>query len=74
MYNAFLTLKGSMEHVPIHRVDVIFTRNMPTNDLELSQMVNNLHGIATAETLLAQLPFVTDPREEAELASREYAQ
>lgn len=72
MYNTFLTLKGSMEYVPIHRVDVVFTKNMPTNDLELSQMVNNLHGIATAETLLAQLPFVADPKEEAELASREY--
>lgn len=74
LYNAFLTLKGSMEYVPIHRVDVVFTRNMPTNDLELSQMVSNLHGIATSETLLAQLPFVTDPKEEAELASREYAE
>lgn len=74
IYNEFLTLKGVMEFVPIHRVDVIFTRNMPTNDLELSQMVNNLQGIATSETLLAQLPFVTDPREEAELASREHIQ
>ena len=73
LYNAFLSLKGAMDYVPIHRVDVIFTRNMPTNDLELSQMVSNLHGIATTETLLAQLPFVTDPQEEAHLASKEYA-
>ncbi len=40
-----------MEHVPIHRIDVVFTRNLPVNELEISQMVNNLVGIASSETL-----------------------
>lgn len=71
LYNNFLTLRGSMEHVPVHRVDIAFTRNLPVNELEVSQMINNLNGIATAETLLSQLSFVADPREEARLAVQE---
>lgn len=71
MYNAFLVTRGSMEYVPIHRVDISFTRNLPVNELEVSQMIQNLSGVATAETLLSQLSFVSDPKEEAELARSE---
>lgn len=71
LYVNFLSLKGAMEFVPIHRVDVIFTRNMPVNELEISQMIKNLEGIATNETLLSQLSFVGDAREEAMLVARE---
>lgn len=71
LYNAFLTVRGSMEYVPVHRVDIVFTRNLPVNELEVSKMIQNLNGIATAETLLAQLSFVADPKEEAMLAKEE---
>ena len=71
LYTNFLSLKGAMEYVPIHRVDVVFTRNLPVNELETSQMVRNLAGIATSETLLSQLSFVGDPKEEAQLAAKE---
>lgn len=71
MYNSYLSLKGSMQHVPLHRVDVVFNRNLPVNELEISEMVNNLRDLATNETLLAQLSFVSDPKEEAELSLRE---
>ena len=71
LYVNFLSLKGAMEYVPLHRVDVVFTRNLPINELEVSQMIHNLSGIATSETLLSQLSFVGDPREEARLASKE---
>ncbi len=71
IYNRFLTLRGSMKYVPVHRVDIVFTRNMPVNELEISQMINNLSGIATSETLLSQLSFITDPKEEARLAFNE---
>lgn len=71
MYNSYLSLKGSMQYVPLHRIDVVFTRNLPVNELEVSEMVNNLRGLATNETLLAQLTFVSDPKEEAELSRRE---
>lgn len=71
LYDNFLSLKGAMEYVPLHRIDVVFTRNLPVNELETSQMVKNLAGIATSETLLSQLSFVGDPKEEAQLASKE---
>lgn len=71
LYVNFLSLKGAMEYVPIHRVDVVFTRNLPVNELEVSQMIRNLAGIATNETLLSQLSFVGDPKEEAQLAAKE---
>jgi SPP1 family phage portal protein len=71
LYINFLSLKGAMEYVPLHRIDVVFTRNLPVNELEVSQMVKNLSGIATSETLLSQLSFVGDPKEEAQLAAKE---
>ena len=71
MYNNYLSLKGSMQFVPVHRVDVVFNRNLPVNELEISEMVNNLRGLATNETLLAQLSFVSDPKEEADLLLKE---
>ncbi len=71
LYVKFLALKGAMEFVPLHRIDVVFTRNMPVNELETSQMVRNLAGLATSETLLAQLSFVGDPKEEAQKAAKE---
>lgn len=74
LYNTFLSVRGSMEYVPVHRIDISFTRNLPVNELEVSQMINNLQGIATAETLLSQLSFVSDPKEEAMLADKERLQ
>lgn len=71
MYNNYLSLKGSMQYVPIHRVDVVFNRNLPVNELEISEMVNNLRDLATNETLLSQLSFISDPKEEAALSLRE---
>lgn len=71
LYINFFSLKGAMEYVPIHRVDIVFTRNMPVNELEISQMIQNLAGIASSETLLSQLSFVADPKEEAEIAKKE---
>lgn len=74
LYNNFLALKGEMAHIPIHRIDIIFTRNLPANNLETAQMISNLDGIVSAETLLGQLDFVTDAKEEAEAAAEEKAQ
>ena len=71
LYTKYYTLKGKMDYVPIHRVDIVFTRNLPENELEVSQMIKNLQGIATKETLLSQLSFVADPKEEATLSDNE---
>ena len=74
LYNNFLCIRGSMEHVPAHRVDIIFTRNLPANELEISQMIANLKGTVSNETLLSQLSFVTDAKEEAKLVRKEKAE
>lgn len=71
LYINYYSLKGSMQYVPIHRIDIVFTRNMPVNELEISQMIQNLAGIATKETLLSQLSFVSDAKEEAALVKEE---
>jgi hypothetical protein len=39
---------------------------MPQNLVELAQMVGQLKGIVSDETLIALLPFVTDPVMELE--------
>lgn len=46
-------------------IEIIFTRNIPSNDTDIATLVNQLEGIVSDETLLAQIPFVDDV--EAEL-------
>jgi len=65
LYRNFLAIKGSMENVPLYEVRIDFTRNLPTNELEVSQMINNLRGVVNTETLVSQLSFVDDPKNEA---------
>ena len=55
-------------------IDIVFTRNIPTNDLELAQMVNYLKDIVSDETLLAQIPFVEDVQNEIEKVKEEREQ
>ncbi len=71
LYINFLSLKGAMAFVPIHRIDVVFTRNLPANELEISQMAMNLTDIVSNETLLEQLPFVSDAKEEMKIREKE---
>lgn len=47
-------------------IDIIFTRNIPSNDVEMANMVNTLSGIVSNETLLAQIPFVEDVESEVQ--------
>ena len=71
LYNNFLVTKSQMEQVPIEEVDAVFKRNLPSNDLEISQMINNLSDVLPAETLISQLSFVKDASEEVELKRQE---
>lgn len=41
-------------------IDIIFTRNIPSNILDIASMVKSLEGLVSDETLLAQIPFVED--------------
>ena len=52
-------------------IDIIFTRNIPTNDIDIANMVNTLSGIVSEETLLAQIPFVEDVAGEIERLDKE---
>ena len=47
-------------------IDINFTRNIPSNDTDLANMVNTLKDIVSEETLLAQIPFVEDVQTELE--------
>lgn len=50
---------------------ITFTNNLPTNTLEISQIVNQLRGLVSDETLLNQIPFVDDAKEELKKAQAE---
>ena len=61
LYNNFLVANSKMSDIPIEEVDAVFKRNLPQNDFEISQMINNLSDVVDTETLLAQLSFIKDP-------------
>ena len=50
---------------------ITFTNNLPTNTLEIAQIVNQLRGLVSDETLLSQIPFVDDAEEELKKAQSE---
>ena len=52
-------------------IDIIFTRNVPSNDTDIANMVNTLRDIVSEETLLAQIPFVEDVQDELERLKQE---
>ena len=52
-------------------IDIIFTRNVPSNDVDIANMINTLSGIVSEETLLAQVPFVDDVETELERVRKE---
>ena len=63
LYNNYLNAVSKMQIVPTEEVDAVFTRNLPSNDYETSQMINNLQDLVDSETLLSQLSFVKDASE-----------
>lgn len=52
-------------------IEIIFTRNLPTNDADIANMVNQLEGIVSDETLLAQIPFVDDVQTEIDRVKKQ---
>lgn len=71
LYNNFLFTQSKMAIVPIEEVDAVFKRNLPSNDFEISQMVNNLADFVDKETLIAQLSFIKDASEIVERKKKE---
>ena len=52
-------------------IDINFTRNIPSNETDIANIVNALHDIVSEETLLAQIPFVEDVQFELERLKKE---
>jgi len=69
--NYLMNIREITDEIKIEDVDAVFTRNLPSNDYETSQMINNLIGIVPKETLAAQLSFVKDPADAVEKAELE---
>ena len=59
-----LALKGSA--FDWRAIDIVFTRNLPTNETEIANVVNTLSNIVSKRTLLAQIPFVENVDDEME--------
>lgn len=71
LYNHFLFTQSKMAEVPVEEVDAVFKRNLPSNDFEISQMINNLADFIDTETLISQLSFIKDASEIVELKAKE---
>lgn len=57
--------------VDVSGITPTFTRALPKNLLEISQIVANLWGKVGKKTLLSQIPFVEDPDEELKTIEKE---
>lgn len=64
-------LKTRSINVDTTGISPVFTRAMPKNLLEISQMTANLWGKVSKKTLLSQIPFVTDVDGEVEAVKKE---
>jgi len=71
IYKNYLVKRSKVNEFDVYKADAVFNRNLPQNLLELSQIVNNLRGIVDDETLVSQLPFVSNPKESIEQAKKE---
>lgn len=60
--------------INVNGITPVFTRALPKNLLEISQIVANLWGKVGKKTLLSQIPFVDDPDEELETIEKEEQQ
>ena len=64
MFLNYLGLQGG--RLGEEDIEVTFSRSLPKNLVELSQIVSNLADDVSLETRLSLLPFVKDPKAEAE--------
>lgn len=69
LFANYLDKKGI--HIDVTGVMPTFTRGLPKNLLEISQIVANLWGKVSKKTLLAQVPFVDNVDEELAAVEKE---
>ena len=72
MYVEVLKLASKLsDTINVSKVEAVFKRSLPKNDLETSQMINNLDSIVDQETLVGQLSFVKDASKVVEKTKEE---
>jgi SPP1 family phage portal protein len=54
-------------------IELVFVRNIPSNSVEIADVVNKLRGLLSKETLIAQVPFVKNVQDELLLIKNEVA-
>lgn len=52
-------------------IQIIFTRNLPVDYQDITTMINQLRGLVSSKTLIAQLPFIQDIDAEIEAVQKE---
>lgn len=72
LITSVLQLKGFSDYW--EDMDIIFTRNIPQNTSELVNMVTQLQGVVSNETLLSLLPFVSDVNKEIKKVEKQKEQ
>ncbi|WP_270471974.1 phage portal protein, partial [Hungatella hathewayi] len=70
LFSAWLAKSKSVQ-VDISGITPTFSRAMPKNLLEISQIVTNLWGKISRKTLLSQVPFVENVEEELAAVEKE---
>lgn len=72
IFRGFLEKKGI--NIDVAGITPVFTRALPKNLLEISQIIANLWGKVSKKTLLSQVPFVDDVDGEVEAVEKEAAE
>ena len=67
---AYAKMKNNSDYAYL-AIEPVFTRNTPNNELELSQIMQNLTGILSEETIIGMSPRVSDIQAEIERKERE---
>lgn len=72
IYN-LLFVRGRTNQSNYFDVNIAFKRTLPANELEQSELVRNLYGTLSSETLIGLLDFIDNPVDEAAKLKEEKA-
>ena len=66
----FLNLSVNSDYT-YTEITPVFTRNIPSNDVETVNMIKQLYGMISDKTLLSQLPFIEDVQAELDALEKQ---
>ena len=66
----FLNLASTSNYL-YTEITPVFTRNIPSNDVETVEMIKQLYGMISDKTLLSQLPFIEDVQAELDALEKQ---